>query len=90
VFAENSYWKVAQFLTAMGHTLTGDEDIDPVDYVGRQARALVGVHEFRGLSQNYIEKWLPPLAKPSGDGNAVSAAEIAPGSTITEDHSNAI
>ena len=60
VFAEKSYWKIAQFLMAMGHNITGDEEIDPFDYVGRTARAVVDVHEFGGRSQNKIQQWLPP------------------------------
>src|SRR5947209_128877 len=45
VFEDNSYWKIAQFLTAMGEEIADDQDINPNDYVNRTARAVVGVRE---------------------------------------------
>jgi Protein of unknown function (DUF669) len=59
VFSDASYWKIAQFLTAIGKHLKGDEDIKPEDCLGRTARAIVGVKEFGGRSENVIKKWLP-------------------------------
>jgi|GEM_PF-6847503 len=75
VFAESSYWKIAQFLTAMGKQLTGDEEINPPDYVHRSGRAIVGVHEFNGRPENFIKKWLPPKSKTG----AVNSAETSNG-----------
>ena len=60
VFSDSSYWKIAQFLTAIGKKLKGDEDIKPEDCLGRIARAIIGVKEFEGRSENVIKKWLPP------------------------------
>jgi hypothetical protein len=70
VFAERFYWKIAQFLTAMGKQLTGDEEIDPLDYVCRSGRAIVGVHDFNGRPENFIKRWLPPK---SNAGTVISA-----------------
>ncbi len=69
VFADSSYWKIAQFLTAMGKQLTGDEDINPGEYVNRTARAVIGVQDYNGKPQNFIQKWLPPKSEPA-NGNA--------------------
>ena len=67
VFTESSFWKVADFLIAMGHPPSGevDLDFDPQNYVGCTAVALVGVEEFNGRSQNKIERWLPPTSTPT-------------------------
>jgi len=74
VFTESSYWKVGQFLTAMGEEAADDKDIEAADYVGRTARALVGVREFRGLRQNYIERWLAPETANAESTQAKSPA----------------
>jgi hypothetical protein len=73
VFADSSYWKIAQFLTAMGKQLSGDEDINPVDYIHRTARAIVDVQDFNGRPENFIKKWLPPKSK----AGAVNSAETS-------------
>lgn len=71
VFTESSSWKIAQFLTAMGEEVADDVDIHAADYVGRCARALIGVEEFNGIPKNRIEKWLSPA-------KTVPAAEPSP------------
>jgi Protein of unknown function (DUF669) len=63
VFTESCCWKIADFLTAMGETLSDEMDIEPSNYVGRTAFARVGIEDFNGHTQNKIEKWLPPESK---------------------------
>jgi hypothetical protein len=73
VFTESSAWKIAQFLNAMGEELI-DQDIDPDDYIGRTARAIVGAREYQGRIQNCIESWLPPEST-SAAASSPSAAQ---------------
>jgi Protein of unknown function (DUF669) len=75
VFTDSSDWKVAEFLTAMGEELTDEMDIKPYEYVDRTALARVGIKEFEGQLQNFIERWLPP------ESSAGKATE-APSSTV--------
>jgi hypothetical protein len=72
VFSDRSYWRIAEFLTSMGKQLTGDEDINPADYIGRTGRAIVGVDDFNGRPQNVIKKWLPPKSEADADTSADS------------------
>jgi hypothetical protein len=74
VFTESCYWKIAQFLTAMGEEATDDKDIRAADYVGRRARAVVGVQKFKGLPQNKIDAWLP-AESATGEGTEAGSPE---------------
>jgi len=71
VFTGSGYWKIEQFLTAMGEEGIDGTEIEASDYTRRTARALVGVEDFKGRPQNKIVKWLPPKSA------AVVAAEAA-------------
>jgi Protein of unknown function (DUF669) len=58
VLSPKTYWKFEQFLDAIGKKPAPDEDIEPMDFVGCTARAVIGVHDFNDREQNHIEKWL--------------------------------
>jgi hypothetical protein len=62
--------KLQSFLRAIGEELEDGAEFQPDDYVGRSARAVVGVQEFDGGPQNKIKKWLPPAkAEAAADSN---------------------
>lgn len=67
-------WKIAQFLIAMGEEPSDEMEIEPADYTGRTARAVVGVEDFEGRPKNKIVKWLPPKSAARIAAEAAAAA----------------
>ena len=58
-------WKFESFIRAIDEELADGTEFQPDDYVGRSARAVVGVQEFGDGLQNKIKKWLPAVEKNS-------------------------
>jgi hypothetical protein len=78
VFTESSDWKIAAFLAAMGIRVSENDEIDlrARDFVGRTGRAVVGVHEYRGSSENCIVRWVPAESKAQVANPPPTAATV--------------
>jgi hypothetical protein len=58
-FTPPAFWKVEQFLLAMGEKPVEGLEVNPHAYIGRTARVLIGTKEFNGQKTNTVLKWFP-------------------------------